>query len=56
MTGLEFSASGAELLVTTNDSRLRYIRMDDFSTMWKYKSLKNKERGMIAASLDESGK
>jgi hypothetical protein len=55
VTGLRFSASGHELLVTTNDSRLRFIRMDDFSMVWKYKGLRNKEQGKIAASLDDAG-
>eukprot|EP00941_MAST-03F_sp_MAST-3F-sp1_P002242 g2242.t1 len=55
ITGLEFTPNGNELLVTTNDSRLRCIRMDDFSMKWKYKGLKNKERGLIAASMDETG-
>ena len=29
------------MLVTTNDSRLRLIDMKNWTTMWKYKGLKN---------------
>ncbi len=42
VTGLEFGNNGSQLLVTTNDSRLRLISMDDFSMLFKYKGLVNK--------------
>ena len=43
MTGLEFvNDSGNLLLVTTNDSRVRLINMEDYSLMYKYKGLVNK--------------
>ncbi len=42
VTGLEFINSGSHLLVTTNDSRLRLISMEDFSMTHKYKGLVNK--------------
>ena len=42
VTGLEFGNNGSQLLVTTNDSRLRLISMDDFSMSFKYKGLVNK--------------
>ena len=43
VTGLEFvNNSGNQLLVTTNDSRIRLINMEDFSMSFKYKGLANK--------------
>ena len=41
MTGIVFVNNGAEMLVTTNDSRCRLISLDDFSMTFKYGGLRN---------------
>jgi WD repeat-containing protein 44 len=59
VTGLEFINSGSHLLVTTNDSRLRLISMEDFSMTYKYKGLVNKTCQIRASfeydSVDDLG-
>lgn len=44
-----------QLLVTTNDSRIRLCQLDDYSLVNKYKGIKNKSM-QIKASLSECGK
>ena len=41
VTGIRFDPSGTELLVTTNDSRIRAISMADFSLSMKFKGATN---------------
>lgn len=41
VTGIVFVNNGAEMLVTTNDSRCRLISLDDFSMTFKYGGLRN---------------
>ncbi|GMH94275.1 hypothetical protein TrST_g13695 [Triparma strigata] len=43
-----------QLLITTNDSRLRLVGMDDYSQLMKYKGLTNWSM-QISASFSESG-
>lgn len=57
VTGLEFSphgAAGSHLLISTNDSRVRLVSMDDFSTAYKYAGLLNGNM-QIRASFDWLG-
>jgi WD40 repeat protein len=44
----------AQLLVSTNDSRLRLCRLDDYSVICKYKGLKNKSM-QIKATFSQDG-
>lgn len=46
--------NAVQILVTTNDSRLRLIHMADYSMQWKYSGLKN-ESMQIRASFSEDG-
>lgn len=41
VTGVVFLSGGSEVLVTTNDSRMRLFSLDDFSMPYKYKGLVN---------------
>ena len=43
VTGLDFSGDGRLLLVTTNDSRVRAYRMQDFSLVCKMKGVENEQ-------------
>ena len=43
------------ILVTTNDSRIRVFKLDDYSLVSKYKGLKN-DRMQIKASFSDDGK
>ena len=55
VTGLEFTpGGGAELLVSTNDSRMRLYNMDDYSQICKFKGLVN-ENMQIQASFSQDG-
>jgi WD40 repeat protein len=47
--------SHGQLLVTTNDHRIRLCRLDDYSVISKYKGLKNKAM-QIKATTSEDGK
>jgi hypothetical protein len=42
VTGLVFTDGGTDLLVSTNDSRCRLVHLDDYSMVFKYKGLVNK--------------
>lgn len=55
VTGLQFSPDGKQLLVTTNDSRIRLFDMDDYSCTMKFKGLSNDEL-QIRASFSDDGK
>ena len=37
VTGCQFDATGKQLLVTTNDSNIRLINMEDFTIAMKFK-------------------
>lgn len=54
VTGLEFTPHGGHLLVTTNDSRVRLFRMDDFAQIAKYSGLRNSNM-QIRATFDSTG-
>jgi WD40 repeat protein len=56
VTGLSFRErdGSLQLLVTTNDSRIRLLNMDDFSTACKYKGLVNTQ-SQICASFSSDG-
>jgi WD40 repeat protein len=54
VTGLAFSPRGGQLLISTNDSRLRLVSMDDFSTVAKFTGLVNTNT-QIRASFDGAG-
>ena len=54
VTGLDFSGDGRLLLVTTNDSRVRAYRMQDFSLVCKMKGVEN-EQLQIRAAFSEDG-
>lgn len=43
VTALRFTPNGSQLLVTTNDSRIRLFNMSDFSVCAKFKGLVNDE-------------
>ena len=43
VTNLEFNGDGSQLLITTNDSRLRLYDMNDYSMIKKFKGLYNDE-------------
>ena len=43
VTALEFNGDGTQLLITTNDSRLRLYDMNDYSMIAKFKGLDNDE-------------
>eukprot|EP00598_Pedospumella_elongata_P003837 CAMPEP_0184979556 /NCGR_PEP_ID=MMETSP1098-20130426/9800_1 /TAXON_ID=89044 /ORGANISM="Spumella elongata, Strain CCAP 955/1" /LENGTH=730 /DNA_ID=CAMNT_0027502877 /DNA_START=20 /DNA_END=2212 /DNA_ORIENTATION=+ len=45
----------AQLLVSTNDSRLRLCRLDDYSLVCKYKGLKNKSMQIKASFSNDGG-
>lgn len=45
-----------QLVVTTNDSRIRLVNMEDYSVECKYKSTLKNEDMQIKASLSEDGK
>ena len=49
ITGCEFDSAGRQLLVTTNDSNIRIISMEDFTVTMKYKGTVNKKNGTIRA-------
>jgi WD40 repeat protein len=55
VTGLQFSPDGNQLLVTTNDSRVRLYNMGDYSMACKYKGLTNDEL-QIRAYYDAEAK
>eukprot|EP01029_Cantina_marsupialis_P006757 TRINITY_DN1745_c0_g1_i1.p1 TRINITY_DN1745_c0_g1~~TRINITY_DN1745_c0_g1_i1.p1 ORF type:complete len:544 (-),score=126.51 TRINITY_DN1745_c0_g1_i1:211-1842(-) len=54
VTGLEFTDEGRALLVTTNDSRVRYVQLDGFSVVAKFKGNQNSNM-QIVASVDDNG-
>ncbi len=55
VTGIEFLENcSSEALVTTNDSRLRLINLDNFKMKLKYKGHQNKNL-QIRASMTEEG-
>ena len=41
VTGIEFAPGGKQLLVSTNDSRMRLFNIDDYSRTCKYKGMVN---------------
>lgn len=45
----------SQLLVSTNDSRLRLCRLDDYSLVCKYKGLKNKSMQIKASFSNDGG-
>eukprot|EP01083_Nonionella_stella_P194901 718462_1 len=55
VTGLQYTADGTMLLVTTNDSRIRMYSMIDFTMVQKYKGLENTQLQIHASfSPDET--
>jgi len=55
LTGLQFTADGAHLLVTSNDSRIRLYDMEYYACVAKYKGLSNDEM-QISACFSEDFK
>ena len=49
VTGCQFDKKGELLLVTTNDSNIRLIRMADYSIIMKFKGTLNQDTGTIRA-------
>ena len=54
VTGIDFTPEGQHFLVTTNDSRMRLYRMEDFARIFKYKGLMN-ENLQIQGSFSQDG-
>lgn len=46
---------GMQLLVSTNDSRVRLINMSDYSLQWKYRGIVNKSM-QLRSSFSDDGK
>ena len=55
VTGLQFTSDGKQLLVTTNDSRIRLYDMDDYRVVAKYKGTINDEL-QIRAYFDDTAR
>ncbi len=49
ITGCQFDSTSQKLLVTTNDSNIRIISMEDFTVTMKFKGTINKDTGTIRA-------
>lgn len=50
-----YSSIVEQLLISTNDSRLRLYQTDDYSMIWKYKGLKN-DQMQIKATVSSDGR